>query len=138
MAFVWRQNSDSRQPKYIGNLMAKASTTLTYGVSVRLVNGRWQPCAAAETVGGVYNGPTFTSGANDLIEVIEVRPGDEFTADYTGTPDATFLPGQSTADCDANGVNLNAADVTGGSWAILSLNTAKSQAVVRCKNRQLS
>lgn len=138
MAIVWRQNSDSRQPKIIGNIKAKATTTFTYGQSLILASGRWETAVAGGPVGGVYNGPTFTSGVNDLIEVIEARPGDEFTADYTGTPDVTFLPGMNSADCAAGGVNLNAADVTGGAWAILLVDTANTKAVVRCKNRQLS
>lgn len=140
MAFVWHQNSDSRQPKIIGNIKAKATTTFTYGQSliVSTTTGRWETAVAAGPVGGVYNGPTFTSGADDFIEVIEVRPGDEFIADYTGTPDSAFIAGQSAADIASGGVNLNAADVTGGAWAILKVDTANTKAVVRAKNRQFS
>lgn len=141
MAFIWHQNSDSRQPKIITNIKAKASTTFTYGQTliVNSTGGRWETAVAAGPVGGVYNGPTFTSGDDDLIEVIEVRPGDEFTADYTGTPDATFGPGMATADIASGGLVLASADVTGGAWAIIApLDSAHTKAVVRCKNRQFS
>ncbi|CAM4098300.1 hypothetical protein L1N85_10715 [Paenibacillus alkaliterrae] len=138
MPFVWRQNSDSRQPKMISNIKAKASTTFTYGQTLQVVSGRWESAVADGVVGGIYNGPTFTSGAEDFIDVIEARPGDEFVADYTGTPDAAFLAGQRTADIAAGGLNLNAADVLNGAWAILSVDTANTKAIVRPKNRQLS
>lgn len=140
MAFVWHQNSDSRQPKLITNIPFTAATTFTYGQAliVSSSTGRWVTAAAGGPIGGIYNGPTVTSGANDYPEIIEARPGDEFVVDYVGTPDAAFLPGQSAADISAGGLTLNAADVTGGPCAILSINTSKTQAVVRIKNRQFS
>lgn len=138
MAFVWHQNTDSRQPNLIGNIKAKASTTFTYGESLILVSGRWEVAVAGAKVGGVFNGTTFTSGTDDLIEVIECRAGDIFIADYTGTPDATFLAGMQTADIASGGLLLDAADVTGGAWAILKVDTTNTQAWVRPKLRQLS
>lgn len=142
MAFVWHQNSDSRQPKMISNIPFTASTTFTYGQAliVSASTGAWVTAAAAGPIGGIYNGPTVTTPASPLQypEVIEARPGDEFTADYVGTPDATFLPGMASADISSGGLTLNAADVTGGPCAILSVNTTKTQAVVRIKNRQFS
>lgn len=138
MAFRWVQNTDSRQPSYIGNIKAKASTTFTFGECLILVTGRWEVAVAGAKVGGVFNGTTFTSGANDLIEVIECRSGDIFEADYTGTPDATFLAGMQTADIASGGLVLDAADVTGGAWAIMRVDTANTKAYVRPKLRQLS
>ncbi|CAH1205655.1 hypothetical protein PAECIP111893_02387 [Paenibacillus plantiphilus] len=142
MAFVWHQNSDSRQPKFITDITFTASTTFTYGQAliVSSTTGRWVTAAAGGPIGGVYNGPTITTPATPDVypEIIEVRAGDEFTADYVGTPDATFKPGQSAADISSGGLTLNAADVTGGPCTILSLNTSKTQAVVRIKNRQFS
>lgn len=136
--FAWHQNSDSRQPKLITNIPFTASTVFTSGQALIVTSGRWATAAAGGPIGGIYPGPTVTSAANDYPEVIEARPGDEFVVDYTGAPDAAFLVGQSAADIAAGGLNLNAADVTGGPCAILSINTSKSQAVVRIKNRQLS
>lgn len=138
MAFVWKGNDDSRQASYIGNIMAKASTTFTFGQALIVVTGRWETAVGDGKVGGVYNGPTVTTGANDLIEVIECRAGDRFLADYVGTPDATFLAGMQTADISVGGVTLNAADVTTGAWAILRVDTANTQALVRPKLRQFS
>jgi hypothetical protein len=142
MAFVWHQNSDSRQPKVISNIPFTASTTFTYGQAliVSSSTGKWVTAAAGGPIGGIYNGPTVTTPASpdQYPDVIEARPGDEFIADYVGTPDATFLPGQAAADISSGGLTLNAADVTGGPCTILSINTAKAQAVVRVKNRQFS
>jgi hypothetical protein len=138
MAIVWKQNTNSRQPTFINNILAKATTTFTYGEALIVVSGRWEVAAAGGKVGGVFNGTTFTSGANDYIEVIECTPGDIFVADYTGTPDATFLPGMMTADTAVGGLVLDAADVTGGAWALLSVDTANTKATVRAKLRQFS
>ena len=138
MAFVWHQNTASRQPNIISNIKAKASTTFTYGETLILVSGRWEVAVGNGKVGGVYNGPTFTSGADDFIDVIECTPNDIFIADYTGTPDAAFLAGQQTADIASGGLVLDAADVTSGAWAILAVDTANSKATVRAKLRQLS
>lgn len=140
--FVWHQNADSRQPKVISHIPFTASTTFTYGQAliVSSSTGKWVTAAAGGPIGGIYNGPTVTTPASPdhYPDVIEARPGDEFTVDYEGTPDATFLPGQAAADIASGGLKLNAADVTGGPCAILALNTAKAQAVVRIKNRQFS
>ncbi len=138
MAFVWHQNTARTVPVIISNIKAKASTTFTYGESLILNSGRWEVAAAGAKVAGVYNGPTFTSGADDFIDVIECTANDIFVVDYTGTPDATFLPGMQTADIASGGLVLDAADVTGGAWAILSVDTANSKATVRAKTRQLS
>jgi hypothetical protein len=138
MAFVWKRNTARTLPIIISNIKAKASTTFTYGQSLILVSGRWETAVAGAKVGGVYNGPTYTSGADDFIDVIECTPNDVFEADYTGTPDGTFLPGMETADIASGGVVLNAADVTGGAWSILSVDTTNAKATVRAKLRQLS
>lgn len=140
MAFVWFQNNGRTTPVVISHIKAKASTTFTYGQSL-IVNdatGRWETAVAGAKVGGVYQGPTFTSGADDFIDVVEVTPNDLFIADYTGTPDATFLPGMQTADISSGGLLLNAADVTGGAWAIQKVDTANTKAYVRGKLRQFS
>lgn len=139
MAFIWKRNTARTLPVIIANIKAKASTTFTYGQSLTLASGRWETAVAAGPVAGVYNGPTFTSGADDLIEVIEVTPNDIFEADYTGTADATFLAGMSTADIAAGGLVLASADVTGGAWAIVApVDTTNLKAMVRGKNRLLS
>jgi len=138
MAFVWKRNTARTLPIIIANIKMKASTVFTYGETLVLVTGRWEVAAAGAKVGGVYNGPTFTSGADDFADIIEVTPNDIFEADYTGTPDATFLPGMQTADIASGGLVLDAADVTGGAWAILSVDTTNAKATVRGKLRQLS
>jgi hypothetical protein len=142
MAFVWHQSSTSRQPKFITNIAFTASTTFTYGQAliVSSSTGKWVTAVAGGPIGGIYNGPTVTTPASPDVypEVIEAQAGDEYTADYVGTPDATFLPGQATADISSGGLTLNAADVTGGPCSILSLITSKSKAIVRIKNRQFS
>lgn len=139
MAFVWSQNTARTIPVIISHIKAKASTTFTYGESLIIDStGRWDVAVAGAKVAGVFNGTTFTSGANDLIDVIECTPNDIFIANYTGTPDAAFLAGQQTADIAAGGLVLNAADVTGGAWAILAVDTTNAKATVRAKLRQLS
>lgn len=138
MAFVWQRNSDSRQPEFINNIKGKASTEFTYGQALILASGRWETAVAGAKVAGIYNGPTTTTGADDFLEVIEARPGDIFLADYTGTPDGTFLAGMQTADIASGGLTLDSADVTGGAFSILAVDTANTQATVRVKLRQLS
>jgi hypothetical protein len=142
MAFEWHQSSGSRQPKFITDIPFTASTTFTHGQAliVSSSTGAWVTAVAAGPIGGIYSGPTVTTPASPLQypEVIEVQPGDEFKVDYVGTPDATFLPGMATADISSGGLTLNAADVTGGPCAILSVITSKTKAVVRIKNRQFS
>lgn len=138
MAFKWIRNSDSRQPEFINNIKGKASTTFTYGQALIVVSGRWETAVVDGKVGGIYNGPTTTTGADDFLEVIECRPGDIFVADYTGTPDATFLAGLQTADIAAGGLTLNSADVTTGAFSILNVDTANTRATVRAKLRQFS
>lgn len=142
MAFVWHQSGGSRQPKYISDIPLTASTTYTYGQAliVSSSTGAWVTAVAAGPIGGIYTGPTVTTPASPVqfAEILEVQAADEFTVDYTGTPDATFKAGQMAADISTGGLTLNAADVTGGPCAILSVITSKSKAVVRIKNRQFS
>lgn len=138
MAIVWKRNTARTLPIIISNIKATASTTFTYGQSLILSSGRWATAVAGAKVCGVYNGPTFTSGTDDFMDVIECTPNDVFEADYTGTPDATFLPGLETADIAAGGLVLASADVAGGAWALLSVDTTNSKATVRAKLRQLS
>jgi hypothetical protein len=138
MAFRWMRSTARTLPIIISNIKAKASTTFTYGQSLILVTGRWETAVAGAKVAGIYSGPTFTSGADDFIDVIECTPNDVFEVDYTGTPDATFLPGMQTADIAASALVLDAADVTGGAWALLSVDTTNTKATVRAKLRQLS
>lgn len=142
MAFRWQQSSTSRQPKFICDIPFTPSTTFTTGQAliVSTSTGAWVTAVAGGPIGGIYQGPTVTTPASPLQypEVIEAQAGDEFSVDYTGTPDAAFVRGQSAADIAAGGLNLNAADVTGGPCAILAINTTKSKAVVRIKNRQFS
>lgn len=138
MAFRWMRSTARTLPIVISNIKAKATTTFTYGQSLILVSGRWETAVAGAKVGGVYQGPTVTTGTDDFIDVVECTPNDVFEVDYTGTPDATFLPGMQTADIAASALVLDAADVTGGAWAVLSVDTANTKATVRAKLRQLS
>ena len=138
MAFTWYQNTGRTTPVIISHIKAKASQAFKHGQALVVASGRWQPAAKGAKVGGIYAGDPFTSGANDLIDVIEVTANDAFIVDYTGTPDSGFVEGVETADIGDDADALNAADITGGAFAVLKIDTTNKKAYVRGKLRQFS
>jgi hypothetical protein len=72
----------------------------------------------------------ITAGTDVKGYVEAVLDGDILKCDYTGTPDVGFVVGCQTACLDANGDNVDAANITGGHLTILSIDTVNKKVVV--------
>lgn len=139
MAFKFVFNDYGAPERRISHLMATNAEAFIQGEAVILNSstGRWTKAAAGGPIAGFAN-QTLAAGTDQFLEVLLAREGDNWDCAYTGTPAATFNPGQNAADIDATGLLVNAADVTGGALAILEVNTVKTTVRVKVKNRQLS
>lgn len=135
--FKFAYNLYGAPQRRISNILATNSEAFTAGEAVRLVSGRWTKAANGSHVAG-FAVETLAAGTDQYLTVYPAREGDVWDAPYTGTPDATFLPGQQTADVATDGLSVNAADVTGGAFAILEVNTTNETCRLIVKNRQLS
>ena len=106
------------EPKIISDLYMTDSEAAVVGSGYYLSSGRWTKAAAAAAVEAVCL--KAADAGTDVLAVMElVKPGDIIEADYTGTPNAAFLPGLKLAVLDANGANVASATVTGGHLRIL-------------------
>ena len=101
------------------------------------VSGRWTKATNGGGVAGFAN-QTIAAGTNQALEVILAREGDIFEAPYVGTPDAAFLPGKTGVDVSSDGLNVLSSDITGGAFAMLSINTTKATCRFKVKSRQFS
>lgn len=100
------------------------------GTAYKLSSGRWTKATDADRIYAICI-KSASAGTDVPGVMVPVCPGDIIEADYTGTPDATFLPGLETASLDdTNGNCVDAADVTGGHLIILEKDTDKKK--VRC------
>lgn len=100
------------------------------GTAYKLSSGRWTKATDADRIYAICLQAT-AAGTNVYGVMVPVCEGDIIEADYTGTPDAAFLPGLETASLDdTNGNCVDAADVTGGHLIILEKDTDKRK--VRC------
>lgn len=100
------------------------------GTAYKLSSGRWTKAVDADRIYAVCIRST-DAGTNVYGYMELVKDGDIIEADYTGTPDATFLVGLETASLgDSDGANVDAADVTGGCLVILEKDTTNTK--VRC------
>lgn len=113
-------------PKVITNLYMTNSEAAVAGQGYFLSSGRWTKSATTAAVEAICL-KSATAGTNVFAVMEAVKPGDIIEADYTGTPDAAFLPGLSAAVLDANGANVASATVTGGHLRILSRDTTNSK-----------
>lgn len=136
MPFKLVTNDYGAVPTRISNILATNSEAFTEGEALKLASGRWTKATNGAAVAGFAAG-TYTAGTDQYIDVIVAREGDVFETNYTGTPDATFYPG-TAADVSTDGLSVLASDVTGGQFAILSVNTTKTTCRVKVKTRQLS
>ena len=109
----------------------------TVGQSLYFASGRLTTCVGAGEVAGIAT-HSVTAGTDQTCVIILVEPGQVWEVAYSGTPDVAFVVGKDTADIASGGLLLNAADVTGGAWAIVEKDTTNTKCKVICKNRQLS
>ena len=137
MAFKFVFNDYGAPERRVSHILAKDGEAFTVGEAVKLENGRWTKATAGGPVAGFAN-QNLAAGTNQPLEVILAREGDYFDAPYTGTPDPGFVVGVDTADVSADGLSVNSADILGGPFAVIEINTSKQTCRVKVKNRQLS
>jgi len=120
--------------KFVEDLYMTDSEAAVVGQGYYLSSQRWTKSATTAAVEAVCI-KAATAGT-DVLAVMElVKPGDIIEADYTGTPDAAFLPGLKLAVLDSNGANVASATVTGGHLRILKKDTANTKVqVIASKN----
>lgn len=137
MGFKWVSNDYGAPATRITHILATNSEAFTAGEAVKLASGRFTVATNGAAVAGFVVGDV-TAGTDQAIEVILAKEGDNFEAPYTGTPDAGFVVGVGTADVAADGLSVLSSDITGGAFAITSINTTKATCKLKVKNRQLS
>lgn len=116
--------------KYVDNIYMTNSETSIVGAAYKLSSGRWTLAVDTDRIYAICYKAT-TGGTDQYGHMELVKPGDIIEADYTGTPDATFLVGLESASLgDADGANVDAADVSGGHLVILDKDTTNAK--VKC------
>jgi len=133
--FVWKNTGLYAVPSRITHIPGTAAETYTKGEALAIVNGAWTKAANGVAVGGFSNVSKTCTATDLVLEVVEARANDRFEAPYTGTPDAAFKIGQSSADVSTDGLSVLSSDVTGGAFAVWDINTTKKTCVVQVKNR---
>ncbi|MNM07352.1 hypothetical protein D3C81_173940 [compost metagenome] len=137
MAFKFAFNDYGAPTHRISSILATNSEAFVLGEAVKLASGRWTKATNGAAVAGFAN-QTLAAGTDQYLEVVIAREGDWFDAPYTGTADATFLPGMTTADVSTDGLTVLASDVTGGPFSVLEVNTNKTTCRVKVKLRTFS
>lgn len=135
--FKWVKSNSYSVPSRINHILATNGETFKRGEALAIVSGRLTKAANGGTVVG-FSEESKTAGTDVTLEFIEARADDVFDAPYTGTPDAGFVVGVSTADISTDGLSVLSSDITGGAFAVLGINTTKKTVRVKVKNRQLS
>ncbi len=112
--------------RIVDDIYMTDSEAAVVGRGYYLSSGRWTKSAATAAVEAVCI--KAADAGTDVLATMElVKAGDIIEADYTGTPNAAFLPGLKVAVLDANGANVDAATVTGGHLVILEKDTANTK-----------
>ena len=110
--------------KFIDNIYMTDSEAAVRGTAYYLSSGRWTKSATTAAIEAIC--VKAADAGTDVLALMEVvKTGDILEADYTGTADAAFLPGLTLAVLDANGINVDAATVTGGHAVILEKDTVE-------------
>jgi hypothetical protein len=115
--------------KIVDTLYMTNSEAGVANAAYKLSSGRWTLAATTDRIYAVCR-KSVTLGTNVLAVMELVKDGDILEIDYTGTPDAAFLPGLELAILDATGLLVNAATVSGGHLVILEKDTTNTK--VRC------
>lgn len=113
------------------------SEASTAGEAMKFASGRLTKLTDG-TAPAVIAAETKTAGTDVSCETYLISPTQIWEVGYTGTPDATFVAGQATADIDTTGLLINAADVTGGCFAVLTKDTTNTKVTGHFKARQLN
>lgn len=134
----WAYNEYGAPVTRLTTTMAADSEAFTPGEVVKLSStGRWTKAATTDVPAGICN-QTLAAGTSQTLDVTQIREGDVFNADYTGTPAAGFVAGVNAVVLDSTGLLVNSATVTGGAIAVLEVNSTKSTCRIKFKQRQLS
>lgn len=96
----------------------------------KMTSGRPTKCTGSDTAVAYLCLESKNAGTNVTAQFEPILPGVVYEGSYTGTPDAAFVAGCLVADLDANGDNIDAADVTNGSLTVLSKDTTAATARV--------
>lgn len=116
--------------KFISDVYMTDSEAGTVGKAYKLSSGRWTEATGTDRIYAICYKAT-SAGTNVLGYMELVKPGDIIEADYTGTPNAAFIPGCETATLgNATGASVDSSDVTGGHLAVLSVDTTNEK--VQC------
>ncbi|MEW6016491.1 MAG: hypothetical protein AB1760_00290 [Pseudomonadota bacterium] len=81
---------------------------------------------------------TKAAGTDVSVECYLISPTQIWEVGYTGVPDAGFVVGCNSADIDGTGLLINAADVVGGAFSIVSKDTTNSKVTGFFVGRQLN
>lgn len=137
MGFKRVYNIYGAPQRRISNIYATNSEAFTEGEALKIASGRWTKATGGGPVAGFAAG-TYAAGTDQYIDVYPAVEGDVYDTPYTGTPDVGFIVGVATADVSADGLSVNAADITGGAFAVWEINTTNETCRVTVKNRQMS
>ncbi len=113
-------------PVIVSDIYLTDSEAAVAGQGYYLSSGRWTKSATTAAVEAVCL-KSEDAGTNVLPVMELVKTGDIIEADYTGTPNAAFLPGLTVAVLDSNGANVDSATVSGGHLRILSKDTSTTK-----------
>lgn len=115
-------NGEYKQ-RIVTNIYMTNSEDAVEGKAYKLSSQRWTEAKGTDRIYAVCI-KSETAGTNVYGTMSLVRDGDILEADYTGTPAATFIPGQETATLgDADGSVVDASDVTNGHLVVLEVDT---------------
>lgn len=135
--FNYVHNDYGKDPTRITRYLMTNSEAGLAGEAIKIVSGRVTKAGATDPIAGFLNA-SVTAGTDQPTEIILAREGDVFEVPYTGTPAGGFVEGLSVATIATDGLSLASATVTGGSIAVLEINTNKKTAKVKVKVRQFS
>lgn len=134
MAFTWVYNDFGAPIRRIGHLLAKDNEEFVRGEAVKIDADRITKAAPGDAILGFVL-QNLKAGVNQKIEVSRDREGDWYDVEYTGTPSAGFVIGVGTANLSTDGLSINAANVTGGAFAVEEINTNTKTARVTLQKR---
>ena len=116
--------------KYIDTVYMTDSEAAVVGTAYKLSSNRWTMAVDADRIYAICY-KASAAGTNVLGHMELVKPGDIIEADYTGTPDAAFIVGQELCSLgDADGANVDAADISGGH--LIMLNKDATNTKIQC------
>lgn len=109
------------------------SEAATVGEAMVFSSGKLTLAGDAANIAG-FATHALAAGTSQTMYLLIALPGMIFEVPYTGTPAAGFVVGCETCDL-ASGVQIDAADVTGGKFTLVSKDTANTKCEVTVNGR---